>query len=88
MVDIPGPTPLRSIAATKLQPGATGAATRKVQKPATGSSAPPIVSLAKELASGTAPLDQSRIAEIRAGIASGTYGIDPDQIARALLGNS
>lgn len=88
MVDLPGPTPLRSIAPSRQpQRGPAGAATRSAGKDVAGNSAPQLVSLSKELASGSPPLDQSRISQIRAAISSGTFSVDPEQIARALLGH-
>lgn len=88
MVDLPGPTPLRRIsAAQQPQPGAAGRTMRKASKNDDGSKEPQLVSLARELASGSPPLDQSRISQIRSAISSGTFRVSPDQIALALLGN-
>lgn len=88
MVDLPGPGPVRRItAAQQPQPGTAGPAARKAASNDVGSNEPQLVSLGKELASGSAPLDQSRIAQIRAAISSGTFSVNPEEIARALLGN-
>lgn len=88
MVDLPGPTPLRRIAASlQPQPGASGAAARKPEKNVAETGEPQLVSVARELASGTPPRDPARIAELRASISSGQFRADPEQIARALLGD-
>jgi flagellar biosynthesis anti-sigma factor FlgM len=47
-----------------------------------------LVRLAAELSSAPPPVDQARIAEIRDAISKGSYRIDPDGIARALLGDT
>jgi negative regulator of flagellin synthesis FlgM len=88
MVDLPGPIPLRGPAA--LQPKARPserAAARPTGSDLGGKTLPKLVSLASELASAPPPVDRSRIAEIRAAISSGTYRLDPEGIARKLLGD-
>lgn len=88
MVDLPGPAPLRPSAAPQRAQTKPGAAPTKVaaQSDLEGKSLPQLVGLANELASGPPPLDYARIAKIRAAISTGSYKVDPDEIARALLG--
>lgn len=89
MVDVPGPAPLRGAPSAERTRGkiiapvvlTTGGGNIR------GKSLPQLVSLANELASGPPPLDFARIAQIRAAISTGSYRLDPDQIARALLGS-
>lgn len=87
MVDLPGPAPLRSTGAPQRAqakpPAPANAASRSELE---GKSLPQLVGLANELASGPPPLDYARIAKIRAAISTGSYKVDPDEIARALLG--
>lgn len=52
-----------------------------------GKSLPQLVSLASELASSPPPLDYARIAQIRAAISTGSYRVDAESIAQALLGD-
>lgn len=88
MVDLPGPAPLRPTAApqraqTKPAAAAAKAASRNEVE---GKSLPQLVGLANELANGPPPVDYARIAKIRAAISTGSYKVEPDEIARALLG--
>lgn len=90
MVDLPGPAPLRPSAAPQRAQAKPATATPKAaaQSDVEGKSLPQLVGLANELASGPPPLDYARIAKIRAAISTGSYKIDPDAIARALLGKN
>jgi len=87
MVDLPGPAPLRGTAAplrAQARPPSTSA--RTISSDIEGKSLPQLVGLANELASGPPPLDYARIATIRAAISTGTYRIDPEKLAQALIG--
>ena len=89
MVDLPGPIPLRGPATPQrptAQPSERPAA-RPTGGDLGGNTLPRLVSLASELASAPPPVDHSRIAEIRAAISNGTYRLDPESIARSLLGD-
>jgi flagellar biosynthesis anti-sigma factor FlgM len=89
MVDLPGPIPLRGPATPqrpKAQPSER-AVTRPTDSDLGGKTLPKLVSLASELASAPPPVDRSRIAEIRAAISTGTYRLNPESIARSLLGD-
>ena len=89
MVDLPGPIPLRGPATPqrpKAQPSERPA-TRPTGSDLGANTLPKLVSLASELASAPPPVDHSRIAEIRAAISAGTYRLDPESIARSLLGD-
>jgi anti-sigma28 factor (negative regulator of flagellin synthesis) len=48
-------------------------------------SLPKLVSLAKELAEQGPPVDFAKIAQVRQAIALGSYRIDPDRIADAIV---
>ena len=90
MVDLPGPIPVRGSAATpssQSRPAAAGRAQGARQELAT-KSLPQLVRLATELSSAPPPVDNARIAEIRDAISKGSYRIDPEGIARALLGKA
>jgi anti-sigma28 factor (negative regulator of flagellin synthesis) len=50
-----------------------------------GASRPKLVRLAAELASQGPPIDETKIARIRDGIALGTYRADPALIAEAMV---
>ena len=88
MVDLPGPTSVRGIGASQLRTGVASSIPRKASNDVVvtkgGSQTK---SLARDLATEPAPVDQAKVAEIRAAITAGTYSIDPHKIARALLGN-
>ena len=89
MVDLPGPIPLRGPAAPQrpnAQPSER-ASVRPAGSDLGGQTLPKLVSLASELANAPPPVDRSRIAEIRAAISAGTYRLDPESIARSLLGD-
>jgi negative regulator of flagellin synthesis FlgM len=49
-------------------------------------SLPKLISLASELASQGPPIDHAKIARIREAIALGTYRVQPEAIANAILG--
>jgi negative regulator of flagellin synthesis FlgM len=51
--------------------------------PVTGGGA--IESLARQIAGSTPPVDEQRIAEIKAAIIEGRYPIDPQRIAAAMI---
>ena len=90
MVDLPRPIPVRGPTATprsQPRPAAAGPAQNARHELAT-KSLPQLVRLAAELSSAPPPVDQARIAEIRDAISKGSYRIDPDGIARALLGDT
>jgi negative regulator of flagellin synthesis FlgM len=89
MVDLPGPPPVRPIAALRQPPADRAEQSRRqangdlVEK-----SLPQLVRLAAELSSEPPPVDYAKIAQVRAAISTGGYRIDPDQIARALIGKA
>ena len=90
MVDLPGPAPLRAstvLQRTQAKPTISGAKS-PTSKDIEGKSLPQLVGLANELASGPPPVDYARIAKIRAAISTGTYRVDPEEIASALLGTN
>ena len=90
MVDLPGPLPVRGPTATSRaqpKPAATNPG-QDVRHELATKSLPQLVRLAAELSSAPPPVDQARIAEIRDAISKGSYRIDPDGIARALLGDT
>ena len=87
MVDLPGPTPLRPIGAPRHAPAERGSrSTTQANGELAKKSLPQLVRLAAELSSEPPPVDYARIAQIRAAISNGSYRIDPEQIARALVG--
>jgi flagellar biosynthesis anti-sigma factor FlgM len=88
MVDLTGPAPIRGTA-TPQRPQAQASArnARPADADLSGKTLPHLISLAAELSSAPPPVDQSRLAEIRTAISAGTYHLDPDRIARALLGD-
>jgi len=90
MVDLPGPSAVRSIAASQPRSGLATAngVYRGAGKAGASNSEPQTVSVARDLASEPAPVDQARVAQIRAAISAGTYTIEPHKIARALLRNT
>jgi flagellar biosynthesis anti-sigma factor FlgM len=55
-------------------------------KPKAAAGAPQLVSLASRMAAEPPPRDEVRVARLRQAIGSGTYELDPEQIARAVLG--
>jgi flagellar biosynthesis anti-sigma factor FlgM len=62
--------------------GARTAATTRVS----GATLPKLLSLVAELASQEPPIDIAKIQRIRQMISAGTYALDPDAIAGAMIG--
>lgn len=88
MVDLSGVTPLRAVRnAQRAQEQVQVRQPARIESQLAGKSLPQLASLAAELSSAPPPVDQARIAEVRASISGGSYQLDPDRIARALLGN-
>lgn len=67
-----------------LLPGDAIATPRAASQPAPVSVAR-LTGLVRALASQEPPIDHARIAQIRQAIASGTYGLDTEAIANAML---
>lgn len=66
--------------------GATPMGSAAPVKPATEAVAPPrLLSMSSELAEQGPPVDVSRIATLRNAIADGSYHVDADKIANAML---
>lgn len=88
MVDLPGPTPLRRTAAPEQpQRSSVGVPAPSASARRAGSTAPELTTIASQLADEPAPVDRARVIEIRTAINSGSYSVDADRIAHALLGN-
>ncbi|BBE36083.1 flagellar biosynthesis anti-sigma factor FlgM [Sphingosinicella microcystinivorans] len=76
-------------ASVLLDPAAAKAAGARKTAAAEATPTPPRAELS-ELATAardatTAPIDATRVAELRAAIASGSYKVDPEQIARKMV---
>lgn len=61
------------------------AAAPKSASPSPAASVPQLLDLIADLAQGAPPVDAHRIAQIRRAIADGSYVIDPNTIARAII---
>lgn len=87
MVDPSAIPPLRGVAVShrpQAQP-ATRSALPETSN-LTEKSLPQLVSLASALSDAPLPIDYQKIARIRAAISTGSYRVDAEAIARALLG--
>lgn len=88
MVDLPAPRPLQGVGALQQSlPRPSGPLPERVSQAVASKTGAQLVSVAKQLASKPAPIDHARVAEIKTSITSGTYRANPEDIARALLGN-
>jgi negative regulator of flagellin synthesis FlgM len=61
---------------------------RKPAAPPTSASVPRLLDLVADLAQAGPPVDYARIAQIRRAIADGSYKIDADAVAKALVAHA
>lgn len=88
MVDPVTLWPVRSVSKSVGEPGVKTARTEPASAQPKGSatSLPKLVSMAAELARQGPPVDFARIAQLRQAIAQGSYAVDVDSIAHAMIG--
>jgi flagellar biosynthesis anti-sigma factor FlgM len=58
---------------------------RKAPEAPTGASVPRLLDLVADLAHSGPPVDYARIAQVRRAIADGSYKIDADELAKAIV---
>ena len=88
--DIGATPPVGAVQLTSVQPAAASVASNPVSGPAAvsttaASTAAPVVQTSLSVSSGDAPIDHSRVDEIRKAVQSGTYPLVPAKIGDAMV---